>query len=221
MTNCSYIFLDEAGNFDFSATGTRYFVLTSVGMIRPFPAAMSMDDYKHHCLEYGLDIEYFHCYRDNKNVRGRIFNLISSHIDSIHIDCLVVEKAKVEPKLQEDKHFYPEILGHLLKLILPAELDTGKVEKVIVITDKIPVNKKRAAIESAVSTALHNMLPSGLRYRILHHQSRSHYGLQIADYCCWAIFRKWQTGERVWYDLIKPALRSELELFHSKSQRYY
>ena len=26
-----------------------------------------------------------------------------------------------------------------------------------------------------------------------------------ADYCCWAVFRKWQRGESAWYDRIKPA----------------
>ena len=121
----------------------------------------------------------------------------------MRIDCLVVEKAKVEPALQADWHFYPEVLTHLLKLILPVELDDGDAERVIVITDTIPVNKKRRAIERGVWTALHGTLPPGMQYRVLHHQSRSHYGLQVADYCCWAIFRKWQTGERTWYDRIK------------------
>ena len=81
----------------------------------------------------------------------------------------------------------------------------------------IPVNKKRKAAEKAVRTALHSVLPPGMKYHILHHQSRSHFGLQVADYCCWAIFRKWQTGENVWYDHIKPAVRNELELFRDRS----
>ena len=38
MNRCAYIFLDEAGNFDFSQNGTRYFVLTSVSTRRPFAA---------------------------------------------------------------------------------------------------------------------------------------------------------------------------------------
>ena len=205
---------------DFSNRGTRYFVLTSVSMKRPFPLAVPMDDYKHDRLEYGLDLEYFHCYRDGKIVRNRVFELIASHLDGMRIDCLIVEKAKVEPALQADRRFYPEALTHLLKLILPVELDDGDAEKVIVITDTIPVNKKRRAIERGVRTALHDTLPPGMQYRVLHHQSRSHYGLQVADYCCWAIFRKWQTGERAWYDRIKPAIRRELDLFHAKS-RYY
>ena len=61
----------------------------------------------------------------------------------------------------------------------------------------------------------------GMRYRILHHQSRSHYGLQVADYCCWATFRKWQRGESAWYDRIKSALRSGLKVFRAESQPDY
>ena len=91
---------------DFSNRGTRYFVLTSVSMERPFPVAAPLDDYKHDRLEYGLDLEYFHCYRDGKIVRNRVFELIASHLDGMRIDCLVVEKAKVEPALQADRRFY-------------------------------------------------------------------------------------------------------------------
>jgi len=217
MNHCAYIFLDESGNFDFSARGSRYFLLTSVSMKRPVLATRTMDDYKHDCLEYGLNLEYFHCYRDGRSVRRRVFDLIARYLDGMCIDCLVIEKARTDPVLREDRRFYPELLSHLLKLVLPTELETDGVEKVIVITDTIPVNKKRKAAEKAVRTALHSVLPPGIKYHILHHQSRSHYGLQVADYCCWAIFRKWQTGENAWYDHIKPAVRNELELFRDRS----
>lgn len=60
--------------------------------------------------------------------------------------------------------------------------------EVIVITDTIPVNRKRQAVEKSIWRAVRrNQLPE-LKYRILHHQSRSYYGLQVADYYCWAIF---------------------------------
>ncbi len=77
MSRCAYIFLDEAGNFDFSPKGTRYFVLTSVSTRRPFAPHAPMDDYKHDCLEFGLDTEYFHCAEDNPRVRRRVFELIA------------------------------------------------------------------------------------------------------------------------------------------------
>lgn len=209
MSRAAYIFLDESGNFDFSANGTRYFVLTAVRMNRPFPAFPALMDYKYDCLENGADIEYFHCYDDSKNVRRSVFDLITAHLGGMDIDCLVVEKAGVFPALRVDTRFYPAMLGYLLDLILRIELKDGKADEIIVITDTIPVSRKRRAVEKAARTTLSQMLP-GVKYRVLHHQSRSHYGLQVADYCCWAVFRRWQRGESVWYDRIKPAVRNEI-----------
>ncbi len=220
MANCAYLFLDEGGNFDFSPTGTRYFILTSVATRRPFPAQASLDNYKHDCLEFGLDTEYFHCSDDNTRVRRKVFELIARHLDSLRIDCLIVEKPKIEPALRDDKRFYPEMLGYLLRDVIPREISNG-VDEVIVITDTIPIQKKRQAIEKAIKGALAKMLPVGMRYRILHHASRSHYGLQIADYCNWAVFRKWQKGEVEFYDLIKPAVKSEFEIFRTETTLYY
>lgn len=220
MTNCAYIFLDEAGNLDFSPTGSSSFVLTSVSMRRPFPGFEALDAYKHDCLEGGYNIEYFHCADDNRHVRGRVFDLIATHLDGMCIDSLIVEKRKTGPALRDDKRFYPEMLGHLLKFILPKELASG-ADEVIVITDTIPVNKKRHAVEKGVQLALAKMLPPGMKYRILHHASRSHYGLQVADYCCWAVYRKLQTGETACYDRIKPALRSEFDIFRTGTRHYY
>jgi len=223
MNRCAYIFLDEAGNFDFSPTGTRYFVLTSVSTRRPFAAHAALDDYKYDCLEFGLDTEYFHCADDNPRVRGRVFELIAEHLDGLRIDSLIVEKRKTDPALREDKRFYPEMLGYLLKFVLPKEVESG-AEEVIVITDTIPVQKKRQAIEKSIQQALAKMLkmlPTGIRYRILHHASRSHYGLQVADYCCWAVFRKWQRGETGHYDRVKPAVRSEFDIFRTGTRYYY
>ena len=220
MTHCAYIFLDEAGNFDFSANGTRYFVLTSVSMRRPFGWCQLIDDYKYDCIEYGLENEYFHCADDNKHVRGRVFDIIGNHLNSLCIDCLVVEKAKTSPTLREDRRFYPEMLGHLLEFVLPKEFAVNTHE-IIVITDTIPVNKRRKAIEKGIQLALTEKLSPGIKYRILHHDSRSHYGLQVADYCCWAVYRKLQTGETTWFDQIRKAVRSQLDIFRDETRYYY
>lgn len=220
MTQCTYLFLDESGNLDFSQNGTSYFVLAGVSMWRPFPVSKSLDVYKHDCLEYGLDTEYFHCAEDNSRVRDQVFTRIAAGLDSLRIDSLIIEKRKTGPALRKDKRFYPEMLGHLLKFVLPKEVGAGASE-VLVITDTIPVRKKRQAIEKAIQQALAKMLPNHVKYRILHHTSRSHYGLQMADYCCWAVFRKWQKGETAHYDQIKPAIRSEFDIFRNGSRFYY
>ena len=203
-----YVFLDESGNLDFGSSGTRYFVLTSVATTRPFAWFDSLDSYKYDCIEYGLTSEYFHCAEDNRHVRAKVFDIIRENIASLRIDCLIVEKKNVSPELQEVGDFYPATLGRLLSEVMGVEVAAGAGE-VIVITDTIPLMRRRQAIERATRTTLSRHLPAGVRYRLLHHQSRPHYGLQIADCCSWAVYRKWQTGENLWFDLLQPAIRSE------------
>ena len=220
MSGATYIFLDESGNLDFSARGTRFFVLTSVSMTRPFRLNKALESYKYDLLEYGLEQEYFHCAEDNSRVRGNVFNIISNGLSDIHVDSVIVEKSKTRPAPRDDGRFYPEMLGHLLKYVLKRRLHLN-ADEVIIITDRIPVQKKRRAVEKAIRPTLANMLPHGTRYRIAHHDSRSHYGLQVADYSCWAIFRKHERGDLAAYDRIRPAIRSEFDIFRSGSRHYY
>ncbi|MGE0114089.1 MAG: DUF3800 domain-containing protein [Steroidobacteraceae bacterium] len=220
MNRCVYLFLDEGGNFDFSPTGTRYFVLTSVATRRPFAPHGPLDGFKHDCLEYGLDAEYFHCADDNAHVRRRVFDLIASHLGELRIDSLIVEKPKTSPALRDDRTFYPKMLGYLLRHVIPREL-ASDVDEVIVITDTVPIQKKRQAIEKAIKSVLAEMLPAGMRYRVFHHSSRSHYGLQVADYCNWAVFRKWQRGDAEFYEKIRPAMQSEFDIFRNGTRLYY
>ena len=206
--NCVYIFLDESGNLDFGSNGTRYSVLTSVAMTRPFTWFDSLDSYKYDCIEYGLTSEYFHCAEDNRHVRAKVFDIIRGNLASLRIDSLIVEKGNVPANLREAREFYPAMLGRLLSEVVAGEAAAGGGE-VVVITDTIPLANRRQAIERAARTTLSRLLPRGAKYRLLHHQFRSHYGLQVADYCCWAVHRKWQAGETGWFQYIEPASRSE------------
>jgi Protein of unknown function (DUF3800) len=69
--------------------------------------------------------------------------------------------------------------------------------------------------------ALIVVLPSNVRWRVLHHPSHCNFDLQIADYCSWAIFRKWNNGDCRSYDLIKSAIRKEFDIFARGSKYYY
>ena len=45
--------------------------------------------------------------------------------------------------------------------------------------------------------------------------------LQVADYCCWAVFRSWEREDSRYYDMIKPAVRSEFDIFRNGVTHYY
>ena len=205
---------------DFSSRGTRHFVLTSVSMTRPFQVTEALEAYKYDCLEYGLSQEYFHCADDNVHVRAKVFDIICAHLDGIEVNSLIVDKRKTSPALQSEHRFYPEMLGNLVKFVLSSPSHV-EADEVIIITDTVPLHRRRQAIEKAIKGALARMVPSGTRYRVLHHDSRSHHGLQIADYCCWAIFRKHEKGDQVAFDRLRPAIRSEFDIFRRGTRYYY
>jgi hypothetical protein len=209
-----YIFLDEGGNFDFSPQGSRFFSISCVTTQRPFSFNRLIDSYKYECLEYGLPQEYFHCSEDNPHVRKRVFKIINESLNDFHIDSLIVEKSKTPNLLREEKTFYSTMLGHLLRDVINAQ-EKNSLQEIIVITDTLPINKKRHAVEKSIKKILTEMLPNDVRYRVLHHASRAHIGLQIADYCNWAIFRKWERNDLDYYKQIKPALKSEYNIFEN------
>jgi hypothetical protein len=153
-------------------------------------------------------------------VRNRVFDIIQRHLAGIRVDTLVVEKRKAGPALRAEERFYPEMMGYVLQYVLGG-FDLSRYAEVIVFTDRIPVNRKRKAVEKAVKMTLVKMLPKAVRYRVLHHESKSNFDLQIADYCNWAVYRKWSAADERSYELIRPVVQSEFDIFRSGTTLYY
>lgn len=218
-----YIFLDEGGNFDFSQAGSKYFTLTSVSLYRPFTLHTDLDTYKYDLIEHRIqpriEIEYFHCADDNRHVRNKVFSMLRSSVPDCSVDSVIIEKSKTGPALQPPEKFYPKMLGYLLRYAV--EKASQGVGEVVVITDSLPVAKKRKAVEKAVKIVLADMLPTGVPYRVMHHSSRAHYGLQIADYFNWAIYRKWERGDASSHAKIASQIRSEFDIFKGGTTHYY
>ncbi|SFT15294.1 Protein of unknown function [Sulfitobacter marinus] len=218
-----YVFLDEGGDLNFSSTGSKFFTLTCVSLCRPFLLHTKLDTYKYDLIEFWkeprIDLEYFHCADDNRFVRERVFSLLAEELPRKSVDAVVIEKSKTGPSLRAEEKFYPKMLGYLLRYAL--EQCPSDVAEVVVITDAIPINRKRRAIEKSIKQTLKSMLPKKTPYRIMHHASRAHYGLQLADYLNWSILRKWEKGEDETYKKISHLVRSEFEIFRTGVRHYY
>jgi hypothetical protein len=65
------------------------------------------------------------------------------------------------------------------------------------------------------------MLPAGKTYRVHHYASKTSHYLQVADYCNWAIYRKWENLDTRSYKLIEGAVRSEFDIFQAGTTFYY
>lgn len=215
-----YIFLDESGNRDFSPNGTRYFLFSGIVKERPFHAYKALSELRYDLIEDGKELHRFHATEDEQEVRNKVFRIIQSHLEGVAIEALVVEKRKTHPKLQAENRFYPEMLGYFLRHILGSRSLTQNSE-VIIFTDKLPAGRQKKEFEKTVRQTLAKMLPTEVKYRVFHHESQSNFDLQIADYCNWAIYRKWDRNDRRPYNLIRSAIRKEFDIFERGTKYYY
>jgi len=207
---CLYIFLDEAGNFDFSSSGTAYFTLTSLTKYRPFEAYKALTELKYDLIELGQNMECFHASEDSQATRNRVFDIISAHLKEVRLDCLVAEKTQINTELHKDDEFYSGMIRELLRHVI-GEVDLKEINRIVVITDRIPVQKKRKTVEKAVKKTLVSILPEGFQYRIFHHEAKSNMDLQIVDYCNWAAYRLWDKLDSRSYDRVKTAVSAMLK----------
>jgi hypothetical protein len=202
------LFLDEGGNLDFSSHGTKHFILTSVTKERSIRIYQPLTEFKYDLIEFGINLEYFHASEDNKKVRDRVFQIIHSHLKNFRIDSMIVDKQTAKSFSRQSLRFYSRMLGELIRHIL-WDFDLSKFAEVIIITDQIPLTHRRQVVEKSIKQVLKEILPPNISYRIFHHESKSNLDLQVADYCSWAVFRKWERNDLHYFRMIQSAIKSE------------
>ncbi len=170
-------------------------------------------------MDYGINIGHFHCSEDNSYIKNKVFSMIEG-LENIKIDSIVVEKSKTMNHLQEIGEFYPKMLGYLLKYVLE-QSHQENIKEFVIITDSIPVKRKKEVIVKTIKKTLKETVDNRIKYRIYHHKSMAHYNLQIADYCNWAIFKKWESEKDLFYKKIKKLIRSEFDIFQKGGDKYY
>jgi hypothetical protein len=215
-----YIFIDEGGDLEFSNKGTRYFTLTALSKIRPFTLYEPLVNLKYDLWEKGINFEYFHATEDTQRTRDEVFELISNNLSKFTIDSIIVEKGKTYPALQDHHRFYQKTFQMLLNYTL--ERHKGNFNRIFILTDTIPVKKKRSEIQKAIKTFTSSWaMKYKADYTVQHYASKSDINLQIVDYFNWAIFRKWERSDTRSYDIIKDAVFSEFDVFEVGGHYYY
>jgi hypothetical protein len=108
-----YLFIDESGNFDFSAKGSRYFILTGVTTNNPAEGAHRLLEWRHHVLSCDgetlkskrpRDCTHFHCTEDAQYTRDGVFKIIETL--SVDAYSVIVQKNKTHPKRQSPEGLY-------------------------------------------------------------------------------------------------------------------
>jgi hypothetical protein len=222
-----YIFVDEAGNLDFSNKGTKYFLFTFLVKKRPFELENKISKLKFDLIEWSvennkhLDLEYFHATEDNTHIRKRMFELIINLDNSkIEVYTYILEKNKVFPEKREDKDkFYINNLKYATINVL-----SHINEDFVIFTDRLPIKHNKTTLIKGLKKGIREHLDNNhlpIKYGIFHHSSASNAYLQVVDYINWAVFRKYERDDSNYYDMIKKYIKVEEILTKGRSKCFY
>ncbi|MBE0415290.1 MAG: DUF3800 domain-containing protein [Dehalococcoidia bacterium] len=214
-----YVFIDVSGNYDFSNTGTKHLVLTSLLCTDIVPGTIELYALKHETIDQGIDIEQFHAAEDKQAVRDKVFDIISG-LNHIRIDSVIVEKRKTDPSLRPLRIFYSMMIENLLKYPFdPRGIDVSRFDKVFIFLDR-ESGSGREELKKAVKLSLARHL-GGIPYAICMHPSGTHPYLQMVDYCSWAIYVKWERREYRPHQKIANLVKSEFPIFAYGTVEHY
>lgn len=228
--NVQYVFVDEAGDMDFTAKGSRYYMFTFLVKRRPFQLHESVANYRYDLLERNLapnekrlDIEAFHASYDNKYIKQALFEVMAGFDnEAVKVYSYILEKPKVMPdKRQKKDEFYISNLRYAIERLLDR---IGVATHLIIITDRLPVAQNKAKQVKALKTGVKEYMARhalSCRYDLFHHCSASSVNLQLVDYISWAIFRKHEQQDDYFYQKIQRYILEEDVMTKDRQEVHY
>lgn len=219
-----YIFADEAGELAFHDKSNRYFILTTVTL-----ADCSLGDellrlrrqlaWEH--IETSPD---FHASAEMQLVRDRVFDVLEGA--NFRIDATVFDKPKVLPRRRVSAdHFYQFAWFYHLKYVAPRVV-TQPDTRLLVVPATVANSKEKQQIFGQAVESVVGQTVNAEEVHCAFWRGQSDPCLWIADYCCWAIQRKW---EHTWqggpdvrsYNRIRHRIASEYDIFAAGQRQYY
>lgn len=163
--------------------------------------------------------DYFHASHDKQAVRDRVFALLSQH--DFRIYAQVLEKSKAQPQIREtEQRFYQHAWFYLFRHAMPKIV--RPLDELLVTTAAIGTNKGKKIFAGCVEDVLAQTVKLDKDdWRASFCSAGSDPCLQVADYCTWAIQRKWEKGDDRSYKIIESRIAYEFDLWGHGSKHYY
>jgi hypothetical protein len=214
-----YIFGDESGNLDFrKAQGaSRYFIVSTI-TLSDCDIGNEVLDMKRRLHWDGYPVrDYFHAVEDRQTVRNSFFSLLANH--DFRVDATLLDKPKTVPSLaRDDMRFYKQAWYLHLKHLLPRVAVAN--DEVFLIAASIGTKSRKTAAYTALRDVI-SQVAYAQKYEVAFCPAYSDPCLQVADYCCWAIQRKWESSDPRSYVLIADKIKTEFDAFASSDTCYY
>lgn len=214
-----YLFADEAGCFTFNRQPnvSRYFMLCTV-TTTDLSVANSLQQLRKQLVWDGAEIgDYFHATVEKQAVRDKVFETILSHDFGVQVT--ICEKSKAQPQVCKDKaRFYQYAWYYHFKYGISKYVDEDS--ELLVTAASIGTKKEKLSFTNCLADVMNQTIAKG-KWAVDFRPSATDYCLQLADYCAWAIQRKWERNDSKSYDMIKDRITYEYDLWKRGKKHHY
>lgn len=211
----AYIFMDESGclgfNFDKPKT-SKNFIITFLliqndnvlnKIVSKTFRCMPERKRKTHCGT-------LHCNKEDNKTRIKLLSQLKGK--DLSVICICLNKKKVYTKLQDEKTIlYNYVTNILLNRLIEKKIISVK-EPIYLIASKRETNK---FLNQNFKSYLENNIVKNhkLKLDVTIKTPSEVKGLQVVDFISWSIFRKYETGNCSFYNVIKDIILEENPLF--------
>ena len=206
-----YVFADEAGCFTFTRAPnvSKYFIVCTITLTN-LGVAKELVQLRRELVWRGHEVgDYFHAATDSQATRDAVFAAIKKH--DVRVQATICEKAKASPSITKSKsRFYKYPWYYSFKHGISPHVSAG--DEVLVTAASIGTKRERIAFRSELDDVMSQTIRAA-RWVVDFRPASCDPCLQVADYCAWAIQRKWERADTRSYDLIKHMITREFDLW--------
>lgn len=215
-----YMFGDEAGCYGFHRKpgASKYFIVCTT-TLKTCAAGHALADLRRDMLFRGVELgPFFHASADKQRVRDEVFDTICKH--DFSVQATIMEKSKAMPKVRPTKaRFYK--YGWFYHFMYVAPKTIQRNTEVLITTASVGKTKKeQASFTSAINDVVQQIIRRN-QWLTEFVPTIQEPCLQVADYCTWAIQRKWEQGDDRSYVLIKDRITHEADMWSHGKINYY
>jgi hypothetical protein len=211
-----YVFVDESGNFDFTAKGTDHFVISAVYTSDPCRSAAALQELKYSLLASRSDQLEFHATENSWGTRARVTDVIRGLSTCIRVHTIYADKHYAHHTLHSPVAIL-SLFGKALARWIAAAV-SGDHDQVVVVFDSVLTGKQRDAFSKAVKPALKAL---DKPFHIAFHPVKSDLNGQIADYFAWSVFRSLEASDPKPLQALIGVNHSRFNIFERGHTRYW
>ena len=215
-----YVYADESGNFDFSVKSgaSRYFILTTV-LISDLSVENRLLDLRRDLAWNGIALENgFHATSNTPSVRDSVFDILKEH--EFYVAAIILEKRKALPsiRMNADRFYKHAWLFYMRNMA--SRINADPENQLMVVAATLGNRSERAKHYADIRDVMAQTVRRK-EQRLAMWPANSDPCLQVADYCSWAIQRKWERSDMRSYDIIKDKIIMEDDYFKGGDTFYY